>query len=168
MKLSFTLTPEDYIRARRLAMRPRRELRVVGYGVSLLFVGFIAWQAYETFVVGGPQSSFWINVGLTAYFLAIYFIFIPWRTRRIFRQQKTLQRSVEVEITDSHFSGSSSNGTFRIAWEDFYKWKKNEHLILVYESSALMRMIPLRAVPSQADVETLVSTLKKRLGAERA
>jgi hypothetical protein len=168
MKISVTLTPEDYIRARRLAMRPRRWLRVIGYMVVVLFAAFFVWHAYDAFVVGGPQKSFWMLAGLTAYFLTIYFVFSPWRTRRIYRQQKTLQRPVELELTGSHFSGSSPHGTFHMAWADFHKWKKNEHLILVYESSALMRMIPLRAIPSPADIELLVSTLKKHLGAEKA
>jgi len=168
MKISYLLTPEDYIRARRLSMRPRPWLRIVGYIVVALFIAFIVWQGYDVFAHGKRQGDFWMIVGIAAYLLTAYFLLLPWRTRRLFRQQKTLQHPIELELTENHFSGSSSHGTFKMAWSDFHKWKKNDHVILIYQSAALMHMIPLRAFQSPTDIATLVSILEKHLGAEKA
>ncbi len=168
MKLSVQLTVEDYIHARRLSMRPRRWLRIVGYVVLALFTVFIVWVGYEGFVLGKPQKDFWMIIGLVAYLLVIYYVLIPWRTKRIFRQQKTLHQPIELEFTDTHFFGSSPHGTFKMGWSDFHKWKKDDHSILVYQSAALMHMIPIRAFQSSADIELLVATLRKHLGPEKA
>ncbi len=168
MKISVQLSPNDYIRARRLAMRPRPSLCILGYVVLVLFAAFIVWQGREAFVLGKPQRDLWIIVGITIYVLAIYFVFIPWQTKRIYRQQKTLQQPLELELDEGHFSVSSAHGTFKMAWRDFHKWKKNSHLILVYQSSVLMHMIPLRAFQSRDDCDALVAILKKNLGAEKA
>jgi hypothetical protein len=168
MKISVQLTAEDYIRARRLGMRPRPVLRYVGCGVAVLFLAFIVWQGYDAFVGSRSGSDFWMLAGLAAYFLALFYLIIPWRTRRHFNQQKTLHGVAELEFTDTHFIGSSMHGSFKMAWSDFHKWKKNDHLILVYQSAVLMHMIPLRFFQSPEDISRLVAILESNLGKEKA
>ncbi|WP_438481298.1 YcxB family protein [Oleiharenicola lentus] len=168
MKITFQLTADDCIAARRLAMRPRPSLRRIGYIISILFLLFLLCQGYEVFTQKKPQHNFWFITAVVSYFSALYFVVIPWKTKRIFSQQKTLQSVTELELTDTHFKGSSAHGTCKIAWEEFHKWKKNEHLVLVYQSEALMHMIPLRAFQTTTDKERLTSILKLHLGEERA
>lgn len=167
MKIALQLTAEDYLRARRLAMRPRPLLRYIGWGMVVLFSAYIVWLGYEAFTGARSQFPFWLALGIVAYLLALYYIAIPWGARRNFRQQKTLQKPVELEFTDSHFLGSSPHGTFNIPWSDFHKWKKNEHMILAYQSAVLMNMIPLRFFQSPDDINKLVATLEANLGPQK-
>ena len=167
MKFTLTLTADDYIKARRLAMRPRPALRYIGIAVIVLYVISLVWQLIENLIYGHFSSGFWQMLGLGVYLYAIFFIWMPFRVRKIFKQQKTLQVSSEVEFTDSHFLASSPNGTFQMPWKDFHKWKKNKEMVLIYQSEAIMHMIPFRSFQNPEDVSEVSRILTSNLGKEK-
>jgi len=168
MKFTLTLTVEDCIEARRLSLRPRPTLRFALYVVLALFAGTILWQLVEGVSAGRLDSGFWQLLGIAAYLYAIFFLWMPYRVRKVFRQQKSLQVPTEMELTDTHFIASSANGSFQMPWKDFHKWKKNERMLLVYQSEAILHPIPLRALPDKADQERLFALLRQALGPEKA
>jgi hypothetical protein len=168
MKFTVTLTAEDCIHARRLAMRPRPAMRRIFYVVLVLFAITMAWSVIDGASTRDSNSSVWLFLGLGAYFCAIYFLGMPYRVRRVFKQQKSLQAPVEMELTDTHFLASSANGTFQMPWKDFHKWKKNDRMVLVYQSEAVMHPIPMRALPDAPDRQKLVEILTRTLGPEKS
>lgn len=168
MKINVQLTTEDYIAARRLSLRPRPVLKYVGYLTLIALTIFLIWQSLEAFQTKKVDQSYWITLGITTYILLLYFFIMPLRTKRLFKQHKALQTPLELEFSDTHFSGTSQNGSFNMVWEDFHKWKRNKKMILIYQSSALMHMVPLRFFDSESDIEHLISILSSKLGKEKA
>lgn len=167
MKFTFTLTAEDCIQARRLAMRPRPAMRVVLYVVLALFALVTVWSLVEGVSDGHLDSSVWMFLGLGAYLGAIFFIWMPYSIRKMFKQQKTLQAPIEMELTDTRFLTTSTHGTFQMPWKDFHKWKKNERMVLVYQSEAIMHPIPLGALPGPTEQQRLIEILRQNLGPEK-
>lgn len=168
MKLYAQLTADDCVAARWLALRPRRSLRIVGYGVIALFILAIAWQLIE-FASGSPlQSGFWWMIAAIAYLGLVFFVFMPWRIRRVYRQQKTLQAPFEVEFGDSAFAGQSKHGSFSIAWSDLHKWKLGQKCLLIYQSEAIMHVIPSRAFASSDQRDEAVRLLEAKMGEQKA
>jgi putative Ca2+/H+ antiporter (TMEM165/GDT1 family) len=167
MKFTFTLTAEDCIHARRLAMRPRPSMRRVLYVVLALFAMATVWNLIEGVSTEHMDSKTWLFLGVGAYLYVIFFLWMPYNIRKVFKQQKTLHVPIEVELTDTHFFTTSAHGTFQMPWTDFHKWKKNDRMVLVYQSDALMHAIPTRALADVGDRQKLMEVLTQTLGPEK-
>ena len=167
MKFTVQLTPEDCIAARWVSLRPRPLLRYLGYCVLALMILVFGWQLVDLARGRPVQSELWWIVAAAVYLGFIFFVIVPWRIRKIFRQQKTLKHPFEVEFGESHFSGSSTNGSFTIEWADLHKWKIGKKCLLIYQSEAIMHPIPCRAFASEADRDAVVRLLEAKMGKEK-
>ena len=167
MKFTFTLTAEDCIHARRLAMRPRPAMRRLLYVVIALFAVVTVWSLIDGIAARHVDRSAWMFLGLAAYLFVIFYLWMPYNIRRVFKQQKTLHVPIGVELTDTHFLTTSAHGNFQMPWKDFHKWKKNDRMVLVYQSEALMHAIPLRALSDAGDRKKLLEILAQNLGPEK-
>ena len=143
MKLHCQITPEDYIRAQFLHLRPRPVIKWVGLlivvaalalGIQQLIFppsGAITWTPFA--ILGG-----------LAYFAIMYCVLLPLKTRKIFKQQQTLQIPYESELTDDAFASVSVHGNATMPWSVFHKYKLNKNIILLYQSDAIYHMFPKR------------------------
>lgn len=168
MKIQVQLTEEDYLASRWLAMRPRRWIQIAGWLViATLFFG-TAVGVNEALHKRSIPVELWWEIGAIVYFVVWFLVLMPWRLKKIFWQQKSLQRPFELEFTDSHLSVFSENGHVTLAWTDFVKWKKNKRMILIYQSDALAHLVPLRAFQTDADGRQTEDLLKSKLGDQKA
>lgn len=167
MKISARLTPEDCVAARWTAIRPRPLIRYLGYAVLALYCACLIWQAVDVVRGRNLAGEFWWMLGVAAYLGFLLFVVMPWRVRRIYRQQKALQRPFEMEFGDTRFSVTAENGSFSMAWADFHKWKKGAKVLLLYQSEAIMHPIPRRAFSTEADFQSVVRLLEEKLGPEK-
>jgi hypothetical protein len=159
------LTPDDYIAAQRL--HGRLKTVVVGI-VMVLAMGILAFFARNgaVFSLGFLEDA---SVGWSIWFVLILMLrgfYLPWRCRRTFSQQKTLQQVVDKVIDEDGLSVTSVYGSGRIPWGDYYKWKSNERLILLYQSSRIFNMIPRRWMANDADYEAFKVLLTRAIGPE--
>jgi len=168
MKICVQLTEEDYVASRWLAMRPRRWLQVAGWIVvaTLLFGATVGIN--EAIQKRSIPIELWWEIGAIVYFAIWFLVLMPWRLKKTFGQQKSLQRPFELEFTDAHLSNVAENGHATIAWTDFVKWKKNKRMILLYQSDVFAHLIPLRAFPTDADRRQVEDLLKSKLGDQKA
>jgi hypothetical protein len=164
MKFTLKLTADDYIAARWLSIKPRSMLLYLTYTVvavyllSLLadFISIIQGRALET--------RFWIKLAVGAYLSVSFLIIMPARIRRIFRQQKNLQVESIVEFTETHMLAQSEHGTMNMKWSDFLKWRRNDKMILIYQSEVLMHMLPLRCLSDGTSHTDLIRFLDSKIG----
>lgn len=141
MKIQCQLSPQDYIHAQQLHLRPRPILKWLGIGLILVAV----LACFQVGLHGERRLATPLVIAAALVYLAVMFgVVMPIRTRRIFRQQKTLQAPFEIELTDDAFQGSSVHGSLQLPWKDFHKYKQNERLILLYQSDALFHMLARR------------------------
>lgn len=147
-------------------MRPRPILKWIG----ISFVGPVIVLCAGRFLNPEEDVSPWtpylILAGLL-YFALLYGVWLPFRTKRLFLQQKTLQEPYEVEITDEAYSASSCHGQSRMVWKDFHKHKMSARIILLYQSDVLYHLFPTRWF-SEDQLAEFQKILRANLGEPKA
>lgn len=131
-----------------------------------IFVVVVAMRLIDPGEHGRTAVVVWV-VAIVAYFALIYLVIVPLRVRRNFQQQKAMHFPISVEFADETFSAEAHNGNLRMKWEDFYKWKYDGKLILLYHTSRLYNLIPRRAFSSPGDYTIALAFLEQKLGRPR-
>lgn len=167
MKYTFQVQPDDMVQLRRLGMRPRKWLAIVGYVVLAILAAAMVLWIYEWIASGVLPGGIGWTFGLAAYFWFIFAVAVPWRQRRIFRQQKTLRHPVTVEFTEEAFVAEAAHGHSRLPWAELHKWKSNSKLILIYHSDALCNLVPRRAFASDEDFQAARTFVARKMGPEQ-
>ena len=152
----------DYVRAQYLHTRPRPVYKVLGAIVLALFL----WAAWHS-LTSGDFGVFDLLFLATAVLLILNFtVYLPWKTRRIYRQQKALQRELAYKFDDDGVSVTNENGQSLTPWDDYLKWKQNDNLILLYLSDCMYHMLPNRFFSNANEVDGLREILRSRIGKE--
>jgi len=152
--------PSDYVRAQYLHIRPRPLYKVLGAIVLILFL-WAAWLALTSDDFGAFDVLFLVTI---IAFVLNFTVYIPWKTRRVYRQQKALQRELSFKFDDAGVSVSNENGQSVTPWDDYLKWKQNDRLILLYLSDCMYHMLPKRMFAESADFNRLGELLIRRIG----
>ena len=165
MKLNIQLTPEDYIKANFLHMCPRPVIKWAGYLLLTLIFAVLAISASAAIANSGEISApIWIFAGL-AYIGFIFGFWTPWRCRKTFRQQKTLQLPYSYEFTEEFVIAKAEYGEAKQTWDFFRKWKEGKDIFTIYQSDPIMQMIPKRVFSSPEEVAYFRDLLTRKIGA---
>ena len=167
MKLNIQLTPEDYVRANFLNLRPRPVFKWTGL-ILLIFV--IVVFGISTFQAFADRRDFVIPAvlaGSLAYLVFFFRFRWPQRLKKIFRQQKSLRSPYLVELTDESVFMKSEIGESKMTWDFFLKWKENDVLFTLYQSDLLLHIFPKRCFASPEEVAQFRELLVKKIGQAR-
>jgi hypothetical protein len=155
------LTPDDYVAARRLNLRPGPAARAFLWSAGVLILLFLAWDWYsgETLQRFRPLLA---PVLGGAVFLTVYVRFLlPWSVRRAYRQQPPQPLSGHVSPEGLTVTSSDSPGT--ADWSLFFKWKANERVVLLYYADRLFTMIPLRGFATEGDRAAALELIQRQI-----
>lgn len=159
IKVRGVYEPSDYVRAQYLHIRPRPLYKVLGTIVFALFL----WAAWLS-VTSDDFGTFDVFFLLFIVALILNFtVYIPWNTRRVYRQQKALQRELSFGFDDAGVSISNENGQSMTPWSDYLKWKQNDQIILLYLSDCMYHMLPRRMFADSAGFESLEELLARNI-----
>lgn len=135
---------QDYVSAQYLNQRPTTG-RLIVYAalcVGLLIVASGAWSSgYKVVAIGVAGGTFGAIVGL----LVTRYVYVPWKARRVFREQKSFRREFELSWDSDALTSRDEHGQYRTPWSDFTRWRDNERIFLLNLSDALFHMVPKRA-----------------------
>lgn len=168
MSIHIQLTPRDYLAAN------LRVLRWPNLIMMLFGLGFVVFGASKILALFGGSADkldglFQTVIGLMILLLFVLnrFVVIPRRVRRIFRQQKNLQRPLEFGWDRETVWSSSEIGNTKRPWSDFTKWRELKGLFLLYHSDVMFQMIPKRSFPNPDAVDEFRQLLLEKLGRSR-
>lgn len=164
MNLSIQLTPEDYIQAVFLHMRPRPVLKWIGYFLLLLTVVVLAMSFYLAIARQDSLALPLFLLGVLVYLAFIFLFLLPRRLRKIFRQQKSLHSPHSFAPTDEAVLIKSAVGDQKLTWDYFRKWKEGKNLFTIYQSDAVFNIIPKRFFVSAEDMAQFRQLLLTKLG----
>jgi YcxB-like protein len=168
MILRYTIGASDYKRAMWIHMRPRRILAIPGIVLLVLMVAILIICCYRFFTTGEDfEYILALGAGL-GYLCFWFFIYLPFRLRRIYRQLKVLHEEAVVEISDTQIKAKTSHSESNLPWEHFHKWKADKDLVVVYQSDVSFYLFPRRAFSSPEEFQTFQSILKTKLGPEKS
>ena len=155
-RLSFTISEADFLRAQALHHRPHPWVqgaqRLAG-GLLLLAVLISLWPAMR----GDPGPLLYSGLSMLGVGLLLYLqkVHLPAVSRRVYHQQKALQQPFTVELDAMQSRWSSPAGQVSYPWRDFYRWKEDEALFLLYHTESFFQMLPKRSLSGPEGVERL-------------
>jgi hypothetical protein len=152
-------TLEDYRRAIALNARKGSFARLISTAVSVLF-GLLLLGATVLVILGRIAPEFFLPmVVFFAVYLGMTYLYIPYQVKRVFHQQRELQKPFSMTFDVAGAVFRNEYGEAKIPWRDLVKWCEDEHLILLYHSDILFRMLPKRMITDPAVQEYIRSRL---------
>ena len=143
MKLEIQLSEKDCVEAQFLHMQPRPVFKWIG--LFLFSLAFLV--CVHGFIILPERGFHWRPFAIFASLLYIVLfqrVWLPFRAKQSFLQQKSSQEPYEVEITEDTIILQSSRSQTTMEWKDFYKYKKSKSMILLYLSDVLYLIFPVR------------------------
>lgn len=158
---TFQITAEDYAAALRLhAWRYLVSRRLPKLFALIVVLGSVAAMVVSGFDERYTSMAIGGLIGLAVLPPLAYFVFIPMRARKVFRQQKTLHMPVTVTWTDEGYTATAGQHGGTIAWTDYYGWSADATMIILMQSDALFQMLPKRVL-SPADLTDFEQTVTR-------
>lgn len=146
----------SFLRSRRSLIR----LALCAAAASTVF-GLIIWNGSTSSMVTIAVFTLLSPLMIIAGPAAIVWFVAPHTSRRIFAQQASLRQPYRLNWDEEYYRTKGEGGQAVIAWRDFFRVERNDELIVLYESQALRRIIPLRLLSTgqRADMERIIEPL---------
>ena len=145
------VSEKDCVAAQYLNMRPRGVLAVIGTLICLLAVVLML------------ISVSWPLVGVMAFLVAWYFVYVPWASKRNYRQYKAMARAYTVELTDEGYRTFGEHGEGTIPWSDIASVRHNKNLLLIYPTSNLFYIVPHHFFESREAFAAFIADVERRV-----
>lgn len=85
-----------------------------------------------------------IGLLLSGAMIAISWVLIPVRSRRLFRQTKLLHQEFHYSWSEAGLRFASATGSGEIPWAMLHGWVRGRANVLIYASPAMCHFLPLR------------------------
>ena len=146
-----TLEEHDYLNAQKLHRRwsKRKFIVIISLVIVVLVMCWIFWCKGFLLIAGGVIGGL---IGGTIAGATTRYVYIPWKARRVFRQQKSLQREYSMSWNADGIQTKNKNGENSSSWSEFIRWKENENLFLLYISDIQFYMFPKRAFTNETEL----------------
>ncbi len=165
--VSFILNEEDLLAASRFAMLRTYKKNTGKFALILISVAAIVssitaasdWNGWVDLM-----QIFGIIVLIYAFLILIasvfsWLFFIKWRTRKNLRQMAALRREQIISWNESAVEMTSSQGIFRMPYDEIHQWAANETAIIIYPADYLFFAFPSRIFESKKQRDELIALL---------
>ncbi len=121
-------------------------LWLMSFGILLATIFSLLEKEYDPFVVLLVVLAIWawMIIVACAIWAAMWFVWLPRFSKRVYAQQKDLRDDTEIAWDAEAFSVTSDSGQSRLAWDGFHGWKRTEDMLLLYRSEAMFNFVPLK------------------------
>lgn len=161
--MQITISPSDYISAVRLGLKPRPIFAVLlGLLAALALVGLAL--AARSAVLGRASWVDLLCFLAICYFPYWYWLYLPWRVRRLYQQQRSIQEPFSVEFEDQGLRFRNSNGEGLLPWRHLHRWRESKSAFVLYESDALIHILPKRHFESPMSAARFREMLEREAG----
>jgi hypothetical protein len=140
------LTAEEYVAA--FQYQSGFKVPPTGSFYFLLALCIVA-AIFGSFTLAQRGAPAFFGIGPAALFAGILlfgYILLPRRARVLYNQQRELHEPMQIEITPDTIRFHSSFGSSTRPWGSFLKWAETPHNFLLYQSDALLNVIPKKAL----------------------
>jgi len=161
MEAEYTISENDYLRAMKLYAKitPKVAASYILAVAVLAIVALFGPMAVKAGVAGGLiGGAFVIVVGR--------FFIGPFITRRNYRKYKAIHEPIHVQLKEEGVAFSTVDASGVVRWEKIFKWRQNEHFLLIYPMPRLFHIIPKSIANSGFDLSSLINILESKVGKE--
>lgn len=146
-----SLKEADFLAAQRLHAKPRPVFAVIG--VLLVILALVTLYLSHSWSLGAALA-----------FLLLFFVYEPFRARRLFRQYKALSEPTTVEPRDDGLYFKRENGEGLVPWSQVIKWRSNDKVLLLYPASGFFYLLPSHFFQNVDAFEEFVRLVEGKLG----
>lgn len=133
-----TITFEDFVAAQRLhRRRPVRLQMILCSVLALLGAGLLMLgHRYPGVVLLGIGGGGWAGEAVMS------FVYLPWKYRRLYRQQASLRAAYTYAWDADNLRVSSAAGQAARPWKHYLRMREDERMFLLYHSDMMFEMLP--------------------------
>ncbi|HEY4252958.1 MAG TPA: YcxB family protein [Roseomonas sp.] len=153
----------DYLRRRVLSWRFAVVWLVILLGLAVLFLQPGGWDM--TTIAALAVAAIVLPIASILLAMLINRVFGPAAARRIFRQQKSLQQTVEYAWSDAGLKTRTARSESLVPWTDYWKWRQDATTLLLYHSDRLYQFVPKRALTPEQAADMVAVMERQRSGA---
>ena len=157
MKIHAEYQWTDYLEGLRLHMQRRRRIVLILLLASVSVALVVLISGFERKTLLPPIAGL---IGGLLFLQSFYGLYLPYRAKRIFKQQKSLHQPFTVEVTSEGLNWSSSAGDSQMPWSFFSTWRENQQVFLIYQADVMFHMVPTRAFRSHTDLDSFRDSLE--------
>lgn len=160
MTFRLQLSEEDYLKAAKL--HGRRWLLRFALPYFVILAGLMYWISSRSAGLGLPfQVGFMVFLVLVLFYK--WFVQMPSRTRKLYRQQIEVQSELTCTLEEEHFGIEHKNGFVKKPWGEFRRWMLSDDLILIFPTDRAYFLIPKHQLSEEEWNET-VAMMERKLG----
>ena len=167
MDVHGTFEPRDSWAVHWLLIKPRPAYAVLGVLLLALFA-WAMWYSLQSSKQVQPDWMPWVLLGSAGYLALHYCVYLPYRIKRTFRLRKDVQRPISFDISESALLIRTETGQESKPWTDFYRWKEDQRVFLLYISDVAHIVIPKRFFHKSSDIDTFRSYVTSRIHSREA
>jgi hypothetical protein len=166
LRYQFTIDPEDHVGARRLSLRPTRNVRWALAAVGLLLLVLLAADFVRGAKTGQARPLLPMLLGGGVFLLAWYYVLLPRQVRRIYRtDDATPPEPVSGELSAAGVAVASAGLKGALTWDRVERWKHDARLLVLFADDGTHTAIPLRGFATAEDRAAALVLLRQHLGA---
>ncbi len=129
--------------------------RLIGLGLVLAWIGYFLYDQAGV----SAASAIGGTVGFMLWYTSYFLIYLRWRSKKIYNQQKSLHSPVEVKWNSESIAFINESGHANMKWSDFTKHKESDDLLMLYHSDVIFNFIPKSSFHSEEDIANFKSNL---------
>jgi hypothetical protein len=162
-EVRFTPTAADYVGARRDGYGRwlrRRGLLILAVPPVITLLGGVGGPLTGPDLVYNLLGFGMLGLVLSAAILGLWLLLLPWNSRRLYAQSKTVQMEHVYGWSETGLSYASETGSAQIRWPMLHGWHLGRRAFLFYFNDSLMHFLPLRVL-DPAEAADLQATLER-------
>lgn len=133
-----SISVSDYLNAQRLHRGKSVHLIYAVSGIDVAVGGALYFLCQQDLGLIVGCAGF----GAIICELVVSALYLPWKVRRIYRQQKDFAYPFTYTWDSEFLEGKGICGQSKRQWSNYVKCKENEKLFLLYHSDVLFEMLP--------------------------
>jgi hypothetical protein len=149
---TFKLSQDEFVRGCLAITWKGRTIALFGVALAMMIMA-LAFRGHSL------AESVGYSVGGLALLLTFVYLLTRYRLGKIYREQQSLQESIDVTIDDQQLSYSWVRGTYVLPWANVRRASETREFFILFESSAFGRMLPKRVLSPE---ETAI--IRKHIG----
>lgn len=160
--LQFQLTADDYVAGNFLHSRwTLARWSRVGAMVAA-FGAFVVWQMPHH-----PERALTMVAAyaatITVLLLGVRYVYLPWRSWRVFAQSKSLQRPISWSWDERQLSYKTDTAAGVVPWTDLTSWRESDALFALYGSPVAFAILPKRAFSNPEAITAFRELLQAKI-----
>lgn len=147
----FTITFNDYKNAQNLFLGWKRWIIQLSIIPVILFIFF------------NKEINYFSSILISFIFMLLALFLVPSLNRKrlmkVYQSQQHLRKKTKVKFNDEYVEWITDSGSDRIKWNDIYRYKMSNNIIIILSSKNIMHPVPVSAFESKDELNRFMSLL---------